>query len=395
MDDVRQGMSRTFYPDGPKHTEVTYKNGQEEGKAYEFAEDGRPILITDWRNGVLQRRQAINAYDRNGLRQGPWQGYWPNGTLKWEGNFVDDKRQGIFKEYDKQGNLKELAKYDQDRILPEAEETALLTIKNTYHANGKVATIGSYSKDGRKEGLFRNFDEEGKPTTAAIYRNNTMVGSGAVSEAGAMTGPWTEYYTTGEKRAEGEYLAGKKEGLWTFYHRTGEVEQKGHYQDGLAQGNWKWFYAGGELHREENYRKGREDGESAEYGRDGSVIVKGAYIDGLKDGPWTYHVGGHTEKGAYRDGLRDGPWTSFYDNGKKFFTGSFVAGERDGRQRWYWPNGRLKLEGRYTAGLEQGDFNYFDENGTLLLTIRYKDGGEMKLDNEKLPPPYHPLGFVP
>src|SRR5690606_5761793 len=331
--------------------------GKEHGRAKEFADDGRLITITEWRSGVLQRRQAINRHDEQGLRQGPWQGYYPGGALMWEGRFVDDKRQGIFKEYDKQGNLKDLAKYDQEEFLPHAAETTLLDIRNTYHRNGTVASTGSYTKDGRKEGLFRAYDAQGKPTESSIFRNNVLVGAGAVSEAGAMNGPWTEYYATGEKRAEGTYLEGKKEGAWTFFHRSGEVEQRGHYREGLPQGNWKWYYATGELHREENYRRGREEGASAEYEKDGSVIVQGEYIDGLKDGDWIYHIGGHTEKGAYRDGLRNGPWTSTYDNGKRHSTGSFVAGARDGRHRWYWPNGRLKLDGRYAAGLEQGDFN--------------------------------------
>ncbi|MBK6894633.1 MAG: hypothetical protein IPH00_16280 [Flavobacteriales bacterium] len=45
--------------------------------------------------------------------------------------------------------------------------------------------------------------------------------------------------------------------------------------------------------------------------------------------------------------------------------------------------------------MEQGDFNYYDSNGMLLLSIRYKDGKEMRLDNEKLPPPFEPSGFMP
>ena len=393
--DVKQGPTTTYYPDGKTKSVVVFKDGKEDGKAYEYAEDGRPITISAWRSGVLQRREQVNRLDGQGWRQGTWQGYYPNGKLKWEGNYVDDKRQGIFKEYDAQGNLKNMEKYDLDVVLPDAEEATLLQLRNTYHANGKVASIGSYSKDGKKEGLFREFNDLGRPTDAAIYRNGVLMSQGAVSEAGALNGPWTEYYATGEKRAEGSYLDGKKDGPWTFFHRGGEVEQRGNYKDGLPQGVWKWFYATGELHREENYRKGREDGESAEYEKDGSVIVKGQYIDGKKDGPWIYHVGGHTEQGSYKDGERDGPWTSLYDDGKKFFTGSFIAGERNGKQRWYWPNGRLKLQGKYTAGLQQGDFNYFDNYGTLLLTIRYKDGKEMKLNDAKLPAPFEPGGYVP
>ncbi|MBK7288649.1 MAG: toxin-antitoxin system YwqK family antitoxin [Flavobacteriales bacterium] len=271
--DVKEGPSIGFFPDGTKRSTVEFKDGKEEAKAYEYAEDGRIITITDWRAGVLQRRQAINRYDAQHLRQGPWQGYWSNGRLKWEGRFVDDKRQGIFKEYDQQGNLQDLAKFDQDEVLPDATETTLLDIKNTYHSNGAVASIGSYSKDGKKEGLFRRFDAKGKPTDASIFRNNVLVSEGEMSEVGAMTGPWTEFYSTGEKRAEGQYKEGKKDGPWTFYHRSSEVEQKGNYLNGLPQSNWKWYYRTGELHREENYRKGKEEGASVEYEKDGIVII--------------------------------------------------------------------------------------------------------------------------
>src|SRR5690606_2267215 len=184
QDGLKDGPSTTFYPDGSVHTLLPYELGKEHGRAKEFADDGRLITITDWRSGVLQRRQAINRHDEQGLRQGPWQGYYPGGALMWEGRFVDDKRQGIFKEYDKQGNLKDLAKYDQDEFLPDAAETTLLDIRNTYHPNGTVASIGSYTKDGRKEGLFRAYDAQGKPTEASIFRNNVLVGAGAVSEAG-------------------------------------------------------------------------------------------------------------------------------------------------------------------------------------------------------------------
>lgn len=395
VDGVKQGPSLTYYPDGQLASRVLFKAGKEEGTAYEYAEDGRPITLTEWRDGVLQSRREVNRYDDRHRRQGAWMGYYPDGRLKWEGRFVDGRKQGIFKEYDKQGGLKDLVKYDQGELLVDEAQTMLLDIKNTYHANGQVATVGTYTKSGTKEGLFRRYDTAGSPLDARIYQNDQLMAEGAVSVAGAMNGHWTEYYQSGEKRAEGGYKDGKKDGPWTFFHKQGTVEQRGNYKDGLPQGEWRWYYNSGELHREEFYRRGREDGLSVEYERDGSVIVKGNYIDGLRDGEWFYHVGGHTEKGAYRDGLRDGQWTGTYDNGKRYFSGAFISGERNGRHRWFWPNGRLKLEGRFSMGLEQGDFNYFDPEGRLRLTIRYKDGKEMRLDNEKLPPPYESVGYAP
>lgn len=41
-------------------------------------------------------------------------------------------------------------------------------------------------------------------------------------------------------------------------------------------------------------------------------------------------------------------------------------------------------------GLEQGDWTWYDLNGNVAMVIRYKDGAEMKIDGERVPPPYRP-----
>lgn len=388
VDDLREGMARYYHANGKVHKEVPFKAGKEEGRGYEYAEDGRVTSLLVYGAGMLRRREDINKVDRQGLKQGPWKEFYPNGKVKWEGTFVDDKRQGVFKEYDNLGNLKELAKFDGGTVDTTGQDKLTVEIKRTFHASGKVATLGSYSKSGRKEGLFKEFNEDGTVSSAKIYAGDRLVSEGLVNDVGALEGPWTEYFATGEKRAEGTYLNGKKDGDWTFFHRTGKVEQKGKYQNGLPQGKWQWFYDDGRVHREELYRRGKEDGASVEYDEEGKVITQGEYIDGRKEGKWTYEVGDHREDGEYKDGLKDGPWVHLYDTGKKNFTGSFVGGEPNGKQRWYWPNGQLKLEGRYAMGLQQGDFIHYNEDGIPVMVVRYRDGAEVKIDGEKVPPPF-------
>lgn len=400
VNDVKTGISLIHHPGGPVQWALPFKDGREEGKALEYALDGRIITIVEYRAGLIRAKETINRLDERGWRQGLWREYWPDTALKpgqlprprLEGRYVDDKRQGIFKEFDAMGALKTMEKFDQGRVQQDAEETKLLSIRNTYHASGKVATIGSYSRDGAKEGLFRNFDEQGRPTGAAIYQGDRKMSEGTVSEVGALQGHWTEFYGTGEKRAEGGYKDGRKDGPWVFYHRTGEVEQRGNYVEGLPQGEWVWFFPGGTRHREEYYRKGREDGNSVEYDSAGTVITQGAYIDGSKDGRWLYQLGDHREEGVYKDGLRDGEWVFTYADGRRAFAGAFVNGEPQGRHRWWWPNGRLQREGRYSGGLAHGDHILYDELGNVRLVIRYRNGAEIKLGEEKVPPPYEPGG---
>jgi len=388
LEDLREGVAKYFHPNGQLQKEVPFMAGQEEGRGYEYAEDGRLVALLQYGAGMLRKREEINRIDRSGLKQGPWKEFHPGGKVKWEGSFVDDRRQGIFKEYDTLGNLKDLVKYDAGVVDTRAQETLTVDIKRTFHPNGKVASLGSYSKSGRREGLFKEFSVQGQVTGAKIYMGDQLISEGLVNDVGAMQGAWVEYYATGEKRAEGTYKDGRKDGDWTFYHRSGKVEQKGKYLNSLAQGQWQWFYENGGLHREELYRKGREDGASVEYDEQGAVITQGEYLDGQKEGKWTYEVGDHKEVGAYKDGSKEGPWIFTYSTGRKYFTGEFLGGEPIGKHKWYWPNGELKIEGRYTAGMEQGDFTHYSEQGDPTLVIKYRDGVEMRIDGEKVPPPH-------
>lgn len=391
VNDLREGPARYYHPNGQLHKEIPFKAGKEEGRGYEYAPDGRVVALLQYGAGLLRKREEINRLDAMGMRQGPWKEFHPNGKVKWEGSFVDDRQQGIFKEYDPQGNLKEMVKYDQGQVDTKAQETLTVDIKRTFHPNGKVASIGSYSRSGKKEGLFKEFAPDGSISKARIYMGDQLVSEGLVNDVGALEGPWTEYYATGEKRAEGAYKEGKRDGDWVFYHRSGQVEQRGRYANGKANGPWKWYFENGGVHREEVYRRGREDGPSVEYDEEGRVITQGEYIDGRREGKWIYEVGDHREEGAYKDGVKDGPWVFTYlDTDKKYFTGSFISGEPDGKHRWYWPNGQVKLEGRFSMGLQQGDFVYFDDQGNILLTIKFRDGVEVRIDGEKVPPPFQP-----
>ncbi|MBK7383962.1 MAG: toxin-antitoxin system YwqK family antitoxin [Flavobacteriales bacterium] len=388
--DLREGVAHYFHENGSLYQEIPFKAGKEEGRGYEYATDGRVVSILHYGAGMLRKREDINRADAMGLRQGQWKEFHPNGKVRLEGNYVDDRKQGIFKEYDALGNLKDMVKYDGGMVDEGAGEMLTVEIKRTFHPNGRVASLGSYSKSGKREGLFKEFSTDGVVSSAKVYKGDQLISEGLVNYLGMMEGPWVEFYATGEKRAEGAYKEGRKEGDWTFYHRSGKVEQKGKYMNGSAQGTWKWFYEDGTLHREELYRKGREDGASAEYDEKGVVITKGEYIDGRKEGEWMYAVGDHREAGAYKGGLKDGAWIYTYDTGKKYFTGDFVDGEPNGKHRWYWPNGQLKLEGRYAMGLEQGDFTHHAIDGAITLVIKFRDGAEVRIDGGRVPPPYEP-----
>lgn len=51
----------------------------------------------------------------DGMKQGLWKGYHPNGNLAWEGELIMNKRQGLWKIYDESGKLVQEGSYNMDK----------------------------------------------------------------------------------------------------------------------------------------------------------------------------------------------------------------------------------------------------------------------------------------
>ena len=260
----------------------------------------------------------------------------------------------------------------------------MMDIRKEYYENGKLKLVGSY-KNGTKQGVFREYDQEGNIINSHIYEGNVKSGEGIVDPSGDKQGNWKLFYPTGELKAQGQYVQGLKSGEWQYFFASGKIEQIGNYKDGLAHGSWKWYYESGDLLREERFRKGKEDGLMVEYTVEGNEIIKGEFIDGLRTGPWFYTVNDHTEEGEYLDGEKNGEWIFVYDNGKVNFKGEYANGIPIDKHSWYYRDGSLKQEGKYNSGERHGNWIFFNELGLESYKIKYKYGEEMKIDGAKIP----------
>ena len=192
LDDLLEGISFEYHPNDNVKSTTPFIAGKEQGRGYEYTQDGRIVSVLQYGEGMLRSRTAINRIDANGMKQGPWKEFHANGKVKWEGTYVDDQLQGITKDYDATGNLRNMEKFDLGKKQEQAAEAVMLDLKNTYHTNGKVASIGSYTKDGRKHGLFREFSADSAPVGASIYNDDRLLSEGSVNTIGAMEGHWVE-----------------------------------------------------------------------------------------------------------------------------------------------------------------------------------------------------------
>jgi uncharacterized protein len=385
INNMKQGTTTSFYKNGKVKETIPFKEGREEGKGYEYDSTGTIITITEYKAGFVKNTERINRKDANGQKQGSWKEFWPNGKIKTDGRYLNDKKDGYFKEYNEFGNLTNVTKWKDGVLVKNPPELAKIETQITYHNNGRPKQIGNY-KDGVPEGVFREFDTTGVIVAAEVWKDGVLVGKGLYDDKGVQQGHWLEYYETGELKGEGDYKDGAKVGQWKFYYADGKTDQLGKYdQKGRPVGVWKWYYENGQLLREENYTDGLRNGTMTEYDENGIIITQGEYIDGLKEGHWFFQIDDYREEGDYVGGERMGTWKHTYTaNGQKRFEGNFVNGQPDGEHIWWYEDGKIWQQGKFVYGRKEDDWKYFDEIGFLILTITYKDGVETKFDGVKI-----------
>jgi len=383
--DLKEGNALYFYPEGKVKQVIPYYHGKKEGLSKEFDRDGKLITLLEYSNDFLVSREKINKVDDKGLKQGKWLDFYSNGIIRSEKNYRDDQLHGYYKEYNEKGKLVLTLLYDNGKVTGnDLTNVPEIEVIKKYNDAGRMIYSGPY-KDGVPVGIHREYNDDGTVKNAKIYGENGIVLSeGIVDEAGNRNGPWKDYSTSGDIIAEGQYTDNKRTGVWKFYGENKKIEQVGSYANGKINGPWRWYYPDGELLREEEYFQGKRDGNYTEYTRDGSVITSGIYTDGEKNGEWTYVNGDNTEKGSYIVGLKDGIWKAFYADGNIRFKGNFVQGNPEGHHLFYYENGKVMEDRYYQNGLRTKTWKKYSETGELIFTVTYKNDIEISVNGVKV-----------
>jgi len=388
VNDIKQGPTTYFYPNGKVRLVVNFVSGLENGIARELDTDGTVITYMEYKRGFLVSRERINRKDSKGLKQGRWKYFYDNNNVKLEGVFKDDKKNGYFKDYDENGSLLSVKKFVNDVEQVEVQELTSLKLKTDYYPNGKVKTVGSYNGN-IPEGVRREYNEVGKITAGYIFTKGALTGEGIVDEEGIKEGDWREFYTDGTLRSVGSYSKGKPVGSWKYYFENGKLESEGKYtKTGLLDGTWRWYFEDASIRRVQSYIAGTEDGEYEEHDETGRLIVKGQYTEGLEEGDWVYDFGNYRELGSYRGGASFGKWKSYYADGTLRFDGEYIDDNLNGRVNWYWPSGKLKDQGNFVNGSREGDWITFNEDGTPFLVITYRGDVEKRYDGIVIKPTF-------
>jgi len=381
----KESTAFIYFPDGKIQQTITYNSGKKEGLSKEYDREGTIISLLEYHNDFLVTREKINRTDNNGLRQGEWKEFYKNGRIKSEKTFKDNLLHGYYKEYDDHGNLVLTMLYDNGSVVKSrVEDEPDIEIVNKYDQDGKIIYNGPF-RNNVPVGIHREYGSDGRVVNAFIYNDNgLLLSEGIIDQAGNYNGKWKDFYPDGKVLAEGQYIDSRRSGNWKFYNNAGKVEQTGYYNNGRPDGTWNWYYDNGDLLREEEYFQGQRDGICTEYSANGKIIVQGEYTDGEKNGEWKYNAGDISEEGKYIIGLKDGIWQSYYSNGQLNFKGNFIQGTADGQQRYYYEDGKIKEEQYFKMGIREKTWKKYNEEGIPVIVITYRDDIETSINGVRI-----------
>jgi antitoxin component YwqK of YwqJK toxin-antitoxin module len=144
---------------------ITYKqrkvDAARQGSAQIVNQIGQVIEMANYDADTLNGQRVIfyvtgdtNIVEtyRMGLFEGPYRMYYENGTLKQEGQYLNNELVGAWRAYHDNGQLKEEVLFENN------EENGPFV---EYHANGKLAAEGSYLDGDNEHGELKIYDEEG------------------------------------------------------------------------------------------------------------------------------------------------------------------------------------------------------------------------------------------
>lgn len=265
-----------------------------------------------------------------------------------------------------------------------------------YYPSEKIETIAFY-ENGKLEGSFRTFDEQGVLRNKYNYRNDLLNGS------------YELFSSKGSLFEKGTYVNGKKEGESSFFSETGELVKKEQYLHGILHGELTEYYPNGNLSGLWNYYQGVLHGNqktvaAIKYSPQRKIVEEQDFRMGQ---PWGWHrkykegelisedyvteiqplkeIFNSTDievqqthnqsdiiETAPKKPIRNGKYETFYDNGAKRSLIEYKDNVLHGKKMLWDPEGEVYEEANYVNGDLEGRYRHREMDGSDRLA-HYKD----------------------
>ena len=373
-----------YYYDGAKQQEFTLdENGKLNGSSVEYDVDGLKFLATEYKKGDMVASTYFNKKGeiiRSNTTKGKtmeYIGYSPSGIKISEGKFLNHEKDGDWKFYHANGNLK------ADNKLIKGKTTGLQTY---------------YFKSGILDKMYKDEDGESKNTLCLSYFDNGKMYEKGFYYEDQLAGEWTSYFRNGNVKRSTYFTNGNRSGVSKEYTIIGALDEEYYYENNTWVKLIQYDSTGKELHVQElkngsgtcvfktqegkvyaelNYKNGGAHGSFTWYYPNGKIQTKGAYFNDERDGEWVwYHVNGKLEKtGQYKFAKKIGTWKDYDENGKLEEEYSYLNGELEGvAKEYYNENGVLSSTVAYRQGEKHGSTTFISEKGEISHVRNYNQG---------------------
>ncbi|MEE2931774.1 MAG: hypothetical protein VX370_04530 [Bacteroidota bacterium] len=200
--------------------------------------------------------QEVNYTDKDGLKQGLWQKMYDNGSIRYQGQFINNNPTGMFYHYYQDGTLKA-----QENFFSKSHsavhffyETGGLKAAGLYIDNKKDSTWNYYNRDsvlilseeynsGRLHGKTKTYYD----SDVKSLNNENKVYEIKNWDNGIQDGLWEQYFVDGTLKMTSSFNAGKREGEHLFFYPSGQLNFEGSYQEDKKIGEWKYYDMSGEI----------------------------------------------------------------------------------------------------------------------------------------------------
>lgn len=207
---------------------------------------------------TAQKPLEKNQTDAEGRKYGYWEARYPSGTIRYTGQFHNDKPIGTFRYYYESGKI---------RAINNFKNNGLKAYNQTFSENETLIAEGIYLGQ-KKDSIWRIYSETGQfLLSEETYSNNIQQGttkifypqSGQLAEKveyvnGLRHGKWNKYYEDNSILSEGHYINNLLDGEVIFYHLNGKIQTKGMFANGSKVGKWQTFDEQGVLISEDNHQ---------------------------------------------------------------------------------------------------------------------------------------------
>ena len=261
---------------------------------------------------------------KNNLPNGKGIKYYPNGSILYEGDFINGKFEGKGKYI-----------YDDGDYFIGQYKNGLRNGKGTiYYKNGIIMFEGEYIND-KKEGNGKYIWEDGEYYVGQ-FKNNLPNGKGI------------SYYSNNKIKYEGDYINGKFDGNGKYFWEDGKY-YIGQEKNGFAHGKGIYYYSNGDIMYEGDCVNNNFEG-------------NGKYI--WEDG--TYYIG------QWKNSQRNGKGILYYQDGKINYDGDWVNGRMNGYGKYIYDDDSYYI-GQWKNDLKHGKGTMYDSNGNIQKKGKWVD----------------------